>query len=258
VPPQRLSALLEPRRRPFVYIPTATFLSFVALLSLPIIGIFASVLFMFALPYWLGERRPKVLVMAAAVMLLATGLLAVTFLTWDSYQPYLPLQTSRDGVLTDGTVNPVFGDEETVFTFRVVYTNSEPPEEPPRVVVTSTFFASRTTMNSSMEQEDPSDSDFEDGVVYVLSTKLPSSTHRFHFVVLLANGTWVATSDAASGAGDSRGPVNTSPATFFLVVAASIIPFVYLMVGIPLLVIIAVYRRMSRARGPDALTQNAE
>jgi hypothetical protein len=239
---------MEPRWRPLVYLPVATALSLLTLVALPGLGIFAAVFFMFAIPYLLGERRPKVLAMAAAVMLLATGVSLVSFLTWESYQPYTPLQVSDDGVLTGGTVDPVFGDEETTFTFRVVYTYAEPPLEPPRVHITSTFFASRTTMNQTMVQEDPGDQTFEDGVVYVVSTKLPSSTHYFHFAVLLADGRWVVTSDAFSPTTNSRGPVNMPPLVFFGGVAAGLIPLLYMMVGIPLFLVIMAYWWFGKAK----------
>ncbi|MFQ5838246.1 MAG: zinc ribbon domain-containing protein [Thermoplasmata archaeon] len=244
----KLTGLLEPRWRPFIYVTAATALSALALLAIPLLGVLAATFFMFAFPYWMGERRPKVLALAGAFVILLTGILLAAFLTWDLYQTPAPLQRSEDGILTGGTVDPVFGDAETTFTFRVTYTNTAPPKEPPRVNITSTFFSAGTTMNHSMVRLVPSDDSYDDGVAYVFSTRLPSKTHYFHFVVLLANDTWVVTSDALSPAANSRGPVNISPLAFFGGVAASLIPFLYLTVGIPLFLVITAYWWFGQAK----------
>ncbi|MEE9236564.1 MAG: hypothetical protein V3U52_02075 [Thermoplasmata archaeon] len=249
LPPQ-LAALLEPRRRPFIYIPAATGLSFLVLVAIPLFSILIAVFFMFAIPYWMGEKRPRNLVLAALVMLLATVIVLSSFFTWDLYRPHVPEQRSDGGILSAGTVNPVHGDADTTFTFTVLYTNSDPPSEAPRVSITSTF-STGTVMNETMELDDPSSLSYEEGVLYTFSTKLNSDAHYFRFAVLLADDTWVVSSDASSPAPRSRGPVNMPASTFFGNVAFGLISFTYLLIGIPLFLVIGIYAWRRRRKAPS-------
>ncbi len=244
--PPRLAKLLQPRRRPFIYVPAATALSFLALVALPILSIPIAMFFMFAIPYWMGERRPRRLFIAALVMLLTTAMAMTSFITWNLSRPLVPEQRSEDGILSAGTVGPLTGDADTTFTFTVRYTHVEPPKEPPRVNLTSTFSAGQI-LNETM-MPDPDDLNYEDGVVYEYSTRLLPDAYLFHFAVLMANDSWVVTSDAFSSLRDSRGPVNLSPYALFGNIAISVVSFIYLVVGIPLLLVLAIYSWMARRR----------
>ncbi len=237
--------------------PAAVTLSFLVLLSVPLLAIFIVIFFMFALPYWMGERRPRNFALAGLVMLLITGVALSMFLTYDSYRPFVPEQASDDGTLSGGTVDPVFGDADTIFTYRVVFKGADEPKEGPRVNITSTFSLG-TYMNETMVLENPEEANYQEGVVYVLSTKLPSDNHFFYFSVLRANDTWVVSSDASTAALNSRGPVNMSAAAFFGAVVASFVPFVYITIGVPLFLVILLYwfiGKRSRQRRAAAATR---
>ncbi len=245
--PPRLARLLEPRRRPFLYIPAAAALSAFVLVVLPVLSIPVAIFFVFIVPYWMGEKRPRILFLAALPILLVTALALAGFFTWELYQPFEPEQRSPDGVLTQGTVSPVFGDADTLFTYRVVYSHAEAPQEPPRVNITP-ILLSDFLRNETMVLEDPSDPDYAAGVVYVHAARLPADAYQFHFAVLLADDSWSVSADTASPLPDSRGPVNVPGTAFFGTVAFSFVSFVFLAVGIPLFLVLAIYALVLRRR----------
>lgn len=244
---RRLARLLEPRRRPFIYVPAAAGLSALILVALPVLSIPVAIFFTFAVPYWMGEKRPRVLFLAALPILLVTALILTAFFTWDLYQPFEPEQRSPDGVLTQGTVSPVFGDAETLFTYRVVYTHAQAPAEPPRVNITP-LVPSDFLRNATMTPEDPGEVDYAGGVAYVYTARLEANAYQFHFVVLLQDATWSVASDVASPLPNSRGPVNVPALGFFGTVVATFVSFVFLAVGIPLFLVLAIYALVLRRR----------
>lgn len=257
--PPRLARLLEPRVRPFVYVPVAAGLSFLILLVLPVLSIPVAIFFVFIVPYWMGEKRPRYLFLAALPILMVTALALTGFFTWDLYRPFEPEQQSPDGVLTLGTVSPVFGDADTLFTYRVVFTDAQAPQEAPRVNITS-ILAPDFHRNETMVLEDATAPDYAAGVAYVHAVRLASDAYQFHFAVLRANGTWTVSTDIASPLQNSRGPVNVAGTALFGPVAISFISFVFLVVGIPLFLVIAIYAvvRYRRARREALLADGEE
>lgn len=236
-----LAAVQQPRWRPFVYLPAATVLTFLTVLGLGLLGALAAVFFVFALPYWLGERRPRSLAVALLAVVLLTGLLLAGFVAWDAYRPGALLQLSGDGVLSQGTVDPTHGEAATLFTFRVVYTFPEPPAAPPLVNVTSTFLGGSAVASLDLGLADPGPPRFEEGAPYEVTVQLDPGTHRFHFAVQLPDGRWVETVDVSGASFVPRGPVNLPPAAFLGLLAVGFLAFVLLAVGVPGLVVVAVY-----------------
>lgn len=208
-----------------------------------------AVFFMFATPYWMGERRPRILFLASLVMLLITAVAVTSFFTLDLYQPQAAAQRSPDGVLSGGTVDPYSGDMGTEFTFKVLYTNAEPPLEPPRVDIASVF-SPETTINASLSPADPQNLDYVSGVLFAVTLKLPEAAHSFRFVVQLPDGTWVQSADAVTLTERSRGPINAPPLALFSSIFLSLAVFTYTLIGIPLLLVVAIYAFRRRRRRP--------
>ncbi len=231
--------------RPLLYVSLASGVSAVALIFVPFFGVLLAAAAMFGIAYLFGERKTRSLFFAAVAMLFLTAMALTGFVTWDAFRLDVPLQSSDDGILTEGTVDPIFGGAQTTFTFRVVYTHSEAPAEAPRVVLNSIFSLGRT-VNETMGSPSPT-GDYSEGVLFVFSTVLPSDVHSFHFVVLITDSTWVVSSDS-SGVTDSRGPINISAWSFFGLAAASRLLSVYLGVGIPLFLLLMTYWWVGEAK----------
>lgn len=241
----RLRTLRDPRRRPLVYLPAAAALGFLVVLGLGIVGALLTVFFAFAFPYWLGERRPRTLALAALAVAVVVGLSLAGFATWDAYRAGTPLQTSVGGVLTEGTVEPAFGSEDTAFTFRVVYTYPGPPAAPPVVNVTTAFLGPAAVQTLAMDpvQVDPT---YEEGALYEATAVLGPGTHRFHYAVELPDGGWVETVDVSGAGYLPRGPVNLSPPTYLGLLAAGFLVFVLLALVLPAWIVVAIYRWVRR------------
>lgn len=179
---------------------------------------------MFAIPYYLGEKRIKYLVLVGVIVIaadsLAFGALDANFIS--SYKA--PEQKSEDkATLTNGFIDPSVGGEDTLFNFTVTFTaeNVTNVSDSGVVVYLNTSdiqeFKPAEQEYYPMVEIDTNDLVAADGKDYYFTRTFPRGIHFFHFAVRIANppggggATWNDTLvyDSLSGK-DLRttGPIN--------------------------------------------------
>ncbi|MEE9506573.1 MAG: zinc ribbon domain-containing protein [Thermoplasmata archaeon] len=180
---------------------------------------------MFAIPYYMGEKRFRYFALLAVIMIVADsfafGLLDTNFLSDFEARE----QTSPDKItITQGIVNPSLGDPDTMFTFTVNvtanYTNIRTIDFYAYVNI-SDMAEYKLSRNEpySMEETDTSDIDATNGKHFIRVIQLPARIHFFHFSANV-NGTWNTTlvHDASSNADFSGlGPINADSLAIFQV-----------------------------------------
>ncbi|MFQ5910752.1 MAG: hypothetical protein ACE5IJ_08565, partial [Thermoplasmata archaeon] len=181
---------------------------------------------MFAIPYYMGEKRPKYFVLLGVVVIIvdsfAFGLLDADFLS--RYE--VSEQVSPDGVnITQGLVSPTVGDAETLFTFTVMITdvnvtNTSAVEFYVYVNVSdSQQFKTSNDDPYDMFETDDRDRDATDGKNYSRTIQLSPGIHFFHFSANV-NGTWHTTlkhDDLSNADFRALGPINADSLTLFQV-----------------------------------------
>jgi PKD repeat protein len=107
---------------------------------------------------------------------------------WLGYAP----RNNFDPALTDGSVNPNTGWQNTPFTFRVTYTDADNnPPEYVRVSINGTAW--------NMTKLNPYDFDFTDGCIYTLTTYLQPGASAYQYVFQAFDGARTGTSITYTG-----------------------------------------------------------
>ncbi len=219
------AALLDIRKsrwRFAAYIPLAVALGILLFLGLGLTSIWIMGFFVFAIPYWFGERRIRRLAGAALVILVATSLLvAFIFTLWNLGQTPT-LQDSPDSLLRDGQVSPYRGSSDsTLFNFTVVYAGGAAPLEGPLLNLSVTGATSSNRTLYPMVRGEATTG----GRLYFFTTRLPTSFYSYHFQIRDANGTWVATQQRSGGLADSAGPYTLGGPALFAAFAPSLLSY---------------------------------
>ncbi len=247
------SALLSVRKSPWrmaVFIPLTVALGVLLFFSLVGLSVIIMGFFLFAIPYWFGERRIRFILASALIALVAMALIVALVFTMVNLGQPPSFQDSPNSLLRDGQVSPYRGSPDaTLFNFTVVYTGTGAPLDGPFLNLSTFNGGSVTRTNHSMSLAGSG----EGGRTYFYTSQLPSSVYSFHYAVRAANGTWVATLQRLGGAGDSAGPYTISGLSFFALLAPQII-YLYLLLSfvvppvIPLTLLLYWWGRQARGR----------
>jgi hypothetical protein len=235
---RRMLAIKDSPFRAVVYLPAAVLLGVVLVLSLLQLGALFFAFFLFAIPYWFGDRRPRRLALFGGIGFLA--LVAILSLIIASLNLSSPptLQESPNGVLKDGRVMPESGAADvTDFTFRIVYNATDFPLAGPTTNLTTRSFSGISVRQLNMTAASAT----PDGVEYVATTTLPEGLHAFHFAVQTSDGRWIVTR-ASQGLGfESEGPDTVSPVGYYFLHVAYILSPLLVFTLVPFLFIVALY-----------------
>lgn len=195
----------------------AAFLPYLPLLGPAVcLGIFAIPLLMFALPWWLGDRKLKVLAVNGVIILVLSALFLAA-LDAQSAVSSTPRPVGSGGVpvsLTNGTVSPPRGPPTDFYNFTAKLTDrSGRPPGTFIVYLNLTKLVGLDTASESyvMAGVDGSDVNTSDGKWYYANRSLDDHIYFFWFSVNYVNGTrdtWVQTAYEI-------GPIVTGFGSFF-------------------------------------------
>jgi ribosomal protein L40E len=187
-----------------------------------------------AIPYYMGFKGPKRFAILGVFILITHTLVfgaIITSRAYDYHSFYGSFEDTSKHVnpqfggwnLTQGVVFPKTGDENTEFTFTVVYTNRTGNATPlyVNVIVADTPFESESIKTvHNMTQTDPSDTNYWDGAEFQYTTTLDATApigwptwpnHFFYFEAKDAYGTVTDTALRANGITSyGFGPMNAN------------------------------------------------
>lgn len=169
---------------------------------------------MFAIPYWLGERRLKVMALSALLVVLLNSF-AIGALDTSNLLGYRVSTQNSGGempVISNGTVSPALGGENTVFNYTLTLTFAGAQVDETHVYLNISEqqqYDPKRTRSYPMNETDPSDYNLTDGKEYYLNVRLKRNIHYFHFAANV-NGSWYDTlaHDAVAGDYSGIGPIN--------------------------------------------------
>jgi branched-subunit amino acid transport protein AzlD len=179
-------------------IPAVLLLMLVPYCLAPILAAFV----IFGIPYLFGVRSVKTFLKAGTVIILITGILLGTLITFFMFEQiyYFEERSVEDTQLVNGSVTPYLGNKATSFNYTVTYTGSE-PETNITVYVNITDAAGDYESSISLKNSNG---------LYYNETILDENTYYYRFAVHLHdNNTWIETDKEKYGIGPITIPFST-------------------------------------------------
>ena len=177
------------------------------------LGIFLIPVLMFAMPWWLGDRKMKVLAVNGVVILFLSAfiLAALDAQSAVSTTPSVLGTPAGPVSLSNGTVSPPRGPPTAFYTFNVTLkdTSNRTPDRF-AVYLNLTWLVGIDAIGESypMLPVNPADTATVDGKWYNLSRSLDDHIYYFWFSLQTPNGTWIESTY-------TLGPMVTGYGSFF-------------------------------------------
>ncbi len=241
----RILAIRKSPWKAAVYIPLTVVLAILIFLGLVGLIIFLLPFFLFAIPYWFGERRVRRMAVVGPVVTLAVVASLATIVTYINFSSTIAIQRSADGKLSQGMVSPPSGTpNSTLFNFTILYNSRNTPAHPPMVNITSISLGSAFVDNHTMMRGGPT----SNGSKYFYTTTLDNSLHVFHFALQSGNGSWIETRDVQNSDAIAVGPFTASYFTSFAVFFVVYLLRYFVIALILFYIILGLYAWSRRAR----------
>lgn len=190
---------------------------------------------MFAIPYYLGERRLRFLFLLGVIIIFANPAVLALIYTEDARSYEIKTQTSPDEneTISSGTIAPGSGSADTLFNYTVTITTDEANLSKVHVYVnisdTLDYDPQSEVLIREMNETDSGVTSAVNGKEYYAEIQLPEGIHFFHYAVNI-NGTWVNTLSYDSLSNNdinAIGPINAPYDVIFSIYFLSLLSWMF-------------------------------